>query len=132
LIEKPFGGRNLHVKSDPARDTRMMKSDRFLDLLRRSQLVEEHQLTEFLGALASSNGDRIPNDADRLAGFMVDAGLLTEWQSEKLLGGKYKGFILGDYKLLRRLDKDGMSQVYLAENTLVKRKMAIKVLPAGS
>ncbi|MAT68994.1 MAG: serine/threonine protein kinase [Planctomycetaceae bacterium] len=60
---------------------------------------------------------------------MVEAELLTEWQSEKLLAGKHKGFILGKYKLLRHLGKGGMSQVYLAEHMLMKRKVAIKVLP---
>jgi len=103
----------------------------FLDVLRRSQLLEEHQLTEFLGALAASNGDRIPDDAVRVAGLMVEAGLLTEWQSERLLAGKHKGFMLGKYKLLRHLGKGGMSQVYLAEHVLMKRKVAIKVLPAN-
>ncbi|MBX3432677.1 MAG: protein kinase [Pirellulales bacterium] len=60
---------------------------------------------------------------------MISTGLLTEWQCEKLLAGKHKGFILGKYKLLRHLGKGGMSQVYLAEHMLMKRKVAIKVLP---
>jgi serine/threonine protein kinase len=106
-----------------------MTSNDFLDLLRRSQLVEEDQLTKFLGALAASNGHRLPEDAEKLSKFMIDAGLLTEWQAEKLLAGKHKGFMLGKYKLLRHLGKGGMSQVYLAEHTLMKRKVAIKVLP---
>jgi serine/threonine protein kinase len=106
-----------------------MTANDFLDLLRRSQLIEEDQLPKFLGALAASNGQRLPDDADRLSRFMIDAGLLTEWQAEKLLAGKHKGFMLGKYKLLSHLGKGGMSQVYLAEHTLMKRKVAIKVLP---
>jgi serine/threonine protein kinase len=108
-----------------------MTSNEFLDLLRRSQLVEEDQLTKFLGSLAASNGQRLPDDAERLSAFMIEAGMLTEWQSEKLLAGKHKGFMLGKYKLLRHIGKGGMSQVYLAEHTLMKRKVAIKVLPAN-
>jgi serine/threonine protein kinase len=108
-----------------------MTANDFLDLLRRSQLVEEDQLTKFLGSLAASNGHRLPEDAEQLAKFMVEAGMLTEWQSEKLLAGKHKGFMLGKYKLLRHIGKGGMSQVYLAEHTLMKRKVAIKVLPAN-
>jgi len=106
-----------------------MTSNDFLDLLRRSQLVEEDQLTKFLGPLAARSGQKLLADADQLAGAMVEAGLLTEWQSEKLLAGKHKGFMLGKYKLLRHLGKGGMSQVYLAEHVLMKRKVAIKVLP---
>jgi serine/threonine-protein kinase len=106
-----------------------MTANDFLDLLRRSQLVEEDQLTKFLGALAAKNGHRLPEEADKIAAAMVEAGMLTEWQSEKLLAGKHKGFMLGKYKLLRHIGKGGMSQVYLAEHTLMKRKVAIKVLP---
>ena len=60
---------------------------------------------------------------------MVDANLLTTWQSEKLLAGKHRGFILGKYKLLRMLGKGGMSSVYLAEHILMRARRAIKVLP---
>lgn len=108
-----------------------MTANDFLDLLRRSQLVEEDQLTKTLGSLAAANGQRVPDDADKLSALMIDAGLLTEWQAEKLLAGKHKGFMLGKYKLLRHIGKGGMSQVYLAEHTLMKRKVAIKVLPAN-
>ena len=108
-----------------------MTANEFLDLLRRSQLVEEDQLTKFLGAVAAKNKHRLPEEAEPIAEAMIEAGILTEWQSEKLLAGKHKGFMLGKYKLLRHLGKGGMSQVYLAEHMLMKRKVAIKVLPSN-
>lgn len=108
-----------------------MTANELLDLLRRSQLVEEDQLSKFLGTLAAAHGHRLPDDPDLIASAAVETGLLTDWQSEKLLAGKHKGFILGKYKLLRHLGKGGMSQVYLAEHMLMKRKVAIKVLPAN-
>lgn len=101
----------------------------FLDLVRRSQLVEEDQLARFLSELKERLGDDIVNDGQKLLDEMAAADLLTQWQAEKLLAGKYKGFRLGKYKLLRVLGKGGMSQVYLAEHMLMKRKVAIKVLP---
>jgi serine/threonine protein kinase len=106
-----------------------MTPNEFLDLVRRSQLVEEDQLTKFLTGLASQNGQKTLESPEKLAAGMVSAGLLTEWQAEKLQAGKHKGFLLGKYKLLRHLGKGGMSQVYLAEHMLMKRKVAIKVLP---
>ncbi len=108
-----------------------MTANDFLDLLRRSQLVEEDQLTKFLGAFSARNGHKPPESAEQLSAEMIAAGMLTEWQAEKLLAGKHKGFMLGKYKLLRHIGKGGMSQVYLAEHTLMKRKVAIKVLPAN-
>jgi eukaryotic-like serine/threonine-protein kinase len=108
-----------------------MTANEFIDLVRRSQLVEEDHLTKALGAVAAKNGHRLPEEADPIAAAMVESGVLTEWQSEKLLAGKHKGFMLGKYKLLRHLGKGGMSQVYLAEHMLMKRKVAIKVLPSN-
>lgn len=103
----------------------------FLDLLRRSQLIEEEQLSKFLADLALRHGGQIPEANEKIAAALISAGLLTEWQADKLLAGKHKGFLLGKYKLLRHLGKGGMSQVYLAEHVLMKRKVAIKVLPAN-
>ncbi|HMO87405.1 MAG TPA: serine/threonine protein kinase, partial [Lacipirellulaceae bacterium] len=100
-----------------------MTANDFLDLLRRSSLVEEDQLAKFLAALASRNGRKPPESAEKLSAEMVAGNLITEWQAEKLLAGKHKGFMLGKYKLLRHLGKGGMSQVYLAEHTLMKRKV---------
>ena len=97
-----------------------MTAIQFLDLLRRSQLVDEEKLRRFLNW---------PGDANQLAAEMIQAGFLTEWQAEKLLEGKHKGFMLGKYKLLRHLRKTSMSQMYVAEHTLMKRNVAIKVLP---
>src|SRR4029077_4449325 len=36
--------------------------------------------------------------------------------------------MLGDFRVLRRLGEGGMAQVYLAEQTSLKRNVAIKVL----
>jgi serine/threonine-protein kinase len=108
----------------------------FLDLVRRSRLVEEDQLQDFLAEwnarpapAAGAPPAGAESEAEQMADAMVAANLLTRWQANKLLQGKHKGFMLGKYKLLEHLGKGGMSQVYLAEHTLMKRKVAIKVLP---
>jgi len=101
----------------------------FLDLVRRSQLIEEDQLERFLGKLRTENDGVLPEKQEDLAKEFVEAGLLTDWQAEKLLAGKHRGFILGKYKLLRMLGKGGMSSVYLAEHIMMRARRAIKVLP---
>lgn len=63
------------------------------------------------------------------AEWLVKQGKITTWHATKLLKGKHKGFFLGKYKLLRLLGRGGMSSVYLAEHTVMKRQCAIKVLP---
>ncbi len=101
----------------------------FLDLVKRSQLVEKDQLSKFLDKYRKEHDGKLPERQEALAEAMVDADLITDWQSEKLLAGKHKGFILGKYKLLRHLGKGGMSQVYLAEHIMMRVRRAIKVLP---
>lgn len=60
---------------------------------------------------------------------LMDAGVLTEFQSGILLTGKTKGLTLGQYKILQPIGKGGMGIVYLAEHKKLHRKAAIKVLP---
>lgn len=101
----------------------------FLDYLERSQLVEPEVLQRALEEFRAAQPDASPDDAQPLAAFLVEKGLVTAWQAEKLMERKYRGFFLGKYRMLRLLGSGGMSTVYLAEHRLMHRQRAIKVLP---
>lgn len=105
------------------------KAETFLELLRRSELVDEARLNATLANLQQHCGPEVLADTDGLAQALMDAGLLTPWQRDKLFEGRYKGFFLGKYKLLGHLGSGGMSQVFLAEHVLMQRRVAIKILP---
>ena len=100
----------------------------FLKLLRRCGLIEEKQLESVLDKCRQKNGGELPK-LDVVAEFLINTGRITQWQCNKLLNGKYKGFFLGKYKLLKHLGTGGMSTVFLAEHVLMQRQVAIKVLP---
>ena len=106
----------------------------FLDYVRRSKLARPEELQSALDTLAAShssvsNGGQIPTDLANVASHLVDTGVITQWQCDKLQSGKYKGFFLGKYKLLGHIGTGGMSSVYLAEHLHMRRRVAIKVLP---
>jgi serine/threonine protein kinase len=101
----------------------------FLDFVQRSNLVKEDQLKRALEKCEGMHGGQLPDDADVVAGDLIEAGLLTRWHCDKLMDKKYKGFFLGKYKLLGHLGTGGMSAVYLAEHVMMQQRRAIKVLP---
>lgn len=103
-------------------------SDKLIDLVKRSELVPTKKLDEFL-AQRTSGPASLPEKPEELANLLVEDGLLTRWQADKLLAGKHRGFKLGKYKLLGQIGKGGMSHVYLAEHVLMQRRVAIKLLP---
>ncbi len=104
-------------------------SERFLEIVEKSRLVEPRALAAFVAKLRAKYSDKLPENPEKVAASMRKAGLVTEWHTDKLLAGKYKGFFLGKYKLLGHIGSGGMSSVYLAEHTRMHDKRAIKVLP---
>ncbi len=103
--------------------------DNFLDLVRSSRLVEKDQLERAISDLKESLEGQPLTNPHMVSEHLIDCGLLTQWQAEKLFEGRHKGFFLGKYKLLDHLGTGGMSTVYLAEHLLMNRRVAIKVLP---
>ena len=101
----------------------------FIELVQRSKLVDDELLKQSLLDCKEQLGEQFPTDVDAVADFLVRANLISRWHCDKLFDGKYKGFFLGKYKLLDHLGTGGMSSVYLAEHTVMRRKAAVKVLP---
>src|SRR6202044_480087 len=60
---------------------------------------------------------------------LVKDGLITPFHAKHMLTGKYKGFVLGQYKVLDQIGAGGMGVIFLAEHLSMKRRVAIKVLP---
>jgi serine/threonine protein kinase len=102
--------------------------EQFLELLTESGIVDEKRLEAFLEQwyVASS----VPQDPQELAADMVKGGLLTPFQKDNLLQGKRRGYIIADkYVLLGHLGAGGMGSVYLCEHKVMRRRVALKVLP---
>lgn len=59
---------------------------------------------------------------------LVQRGLLTRYQADRLLEGRSRGFFFDDYKLLDLLGVGGMGWVYRAQNITTGKIFALKVL----
>src|SRR5579884_1601654 len=103
--------------------------DEFLELVRKSEVVDEKKLSSYLDKIRAAQP--LPNKLPALAGLLVRDGLLTQYQAEQLLQGRWKRFCLGKYKVLEKLGAGGMGIVYLCEHKLMRRRVAVKVLPTA-
>jgi serine/threonine protein kinase len=101
--------------------------DEFLEMVRKSGVVETARLDTHLQPLRAAAA--LPPSPPATAELLIRDGLLTRFQVEHLLAGKYLGFRLGDYIVLELLGSGGMSAVYLCEHKEERRRVAIKVLP---
>ncbi len=102
--------------------------DEFLDLVRRSGVLDDERVTAFAQAMADAG---VPLDQPKaLAQRMIREGLITKFQAEQILQGKWQRFLInGKYKLLEPLGAGGMGAVYLCEHIYMRRHVAVKVLP---
>jgi eukaryotic-like serine/threonine-protein kinase len=99
----------------------------FVDLVRKSGVVEEKRLDAHLNKLRADSC--LPVKPNELAGVLVRDGILTHFQAQQFLQGKWRGFTIGKYKVLEQLGSGGMGSVYLCEHSLMRRRVAVKVLP---
>jgi serine/threonine-protein kinase len=94
----------------------------FLSNLRESGLLANGQVGPVLRTLPADARART------VAAALVDAGLLTRFQANHLLGGRVRGFLLGQYRILEQIGRGAMGRVFKAEHRTMGRTVALKVL----
>src|SRR4051812_21761482 len=99
--------------------------DAVLALVRRAEIADDDVLDNFLTESGS-----VPPTAPDTATRLVQAGILTPFQAKLILQGKHRGFKLGPYRILNQIGAGGMGTVFLAEHAQLRRRVALKVLPA--
>ena len=100
----------------------------FLDLVRRSSLLPDKKLDDVLDKHRKAG--TLPAAVDQVANVLVREALVTFFQAKQLKLGRYKRFTIGSkYRLLELIGAGGMGAVYLCEHTLMRRLVALKVLP---
>jgi serine/threonine-protein kinase len=99
-----------------------MDFDTFIRCVRGSGLVSPERLQRALSQMP-------PTDRGRVAArALVEQGLLTKFQAERLLAGKTDGFLMGQYRILDEIGRGGMGHVFKAEHMTMGRLVALKIL----
>jgi serine/threonine protein kinase len=100
----------------------------FLDLVVKSGILEKDVLDPYLHQMRAVG--TMPEEPAKLGAVLVRDGLLTQFQVNQFLQGKWRGFFIsGKYKLLEQIGTGGMGSVFLCEHKAMRRRVAIKVLP---
>lgn len=101
--------------------------EELIQLIRKSGMIDETKLGSYLQRREFTRG--LPTDPREFSDDLVNDGVLTYFQAEQYMLGKWRGFTIGKYKLLERVGVGGMGQVFLCEHMFMKRRVAVKVLP---
>jgi serine/threonine-protein kinase len=97
--------------------------------LRRSNLIDRGRLDQVVSEFLQKQPRAEP---PALAEYLIDQGILTPFQSERLLQGKTQGFVLGPFTLMDALGAGSMGTVYKAQSKTDNNWYAVKVLPRRS
>ena len=96
----------------------------FLKLVERSELLSAVQVRKSIERFNLTD-DMSP---EQVARKLVHGRVLTPFQAERLLEGRYRGFVIDGYRVREVLGVGGMGCVYIAEDRDADRKVALKVL----
>jgi serine/threonine-protein kinase len=97
--------------------------------LRRSNLIDRGQLDQVVSEFLRKQPRAEP---PALAEYLVKQGILTQFQSDRILQGKTQGLVLGPYTLLDSIGSGSMGTVYKALSKTDNKQYAVKVLPRRS
>jgi hypothetical protein len=102
----------------------------FVEWLQQSQLIEpEFLLGEFRDFRDSIPNDGLANEGRALAfgRYLVGKGLLTEWQCERLLEGKYRGFVYQNLVMQEHVRNTYATREYIAIDRSSGRRVLVAV-----
>ena len=101
-----------------------VNAEEYLALLQKSGLMPERQILKVRQAFDLKSAP----SGEELARQLVQERALTPFQAERLLEGRYRGFLIDGYRIREILGVGGMGCVFIAEDPKSNQKVALKVL----
>jgi eukaryotic-like serine/threonine-protein kinase len=108
------------------------ETDRLIAFAAKSGLCDVVELREAYNTLRQQALTAFTNGQSELNAFcdyIVEKNLLTRWQCDKLLAGRYKGFFMGNFKLVGHLGCSETFSLFEAEDVHSKRRVVLRVCP---
>jgi serine/threonine protein kinase len=103
------------------------QASRFWKGALQSELIDAEGLNACFEAIPPEK--RVAEHIDRrMARQAVTRGLITLWQAQQLIAGRVTGFKVNRYVLLDLIGQGGMGRVYLAKDSRLNRRVAVKIL----
>jgi hypothetical protein len=100
----------------------MQSLEEFLRLFVASEMIDQEDADTLYGEFAGKS-------AAECANASIAKGLLTRWQADLLLRGRYKGFFWRHYKLLDQISHENKVRRLLAENLRTRKQVVVCVTP---
>ncbi len=119
------GGRKPRGATSPS-SAPAVDLDGFIRLLGEIGVMEGSAVRSFLERIPEPER---PRSAGSLARELVRQGRLTDYQAGALLQGKTRGLLIASYRIIDKLGSGGMGIVFKAEHLVMKRVVALKLLP---
>ena len=104
------------------------QASRFWQAAILSDLMDAQRLNACWNAIPPEKRDAPEHLDRRLARQAVHAKALTLWQAQQLLAGRTSGFRVDRYVLMDLIGQGGMGRVYLATDSRLNRRVALKIL----
>jgi serine/threonine-protein kinase len=102
--------------------------DPFVYHLRRSYLLDRGRLDQVLTDFMKDH----PLDPAVLADYLIGQEILTQYQAERLLQGKFEYLVLGPYTVIDEIGFGSMGPVYKARSKNDPKRYAVKLMPRRS
>ncbi len=109
--------------------TIQLSSSSFLQLLALSGLLSDEHMEDVTKRFSCDGSGSDGESTQDILIWLLRKKLITPWHAEKLVQRRFRGFFLGDYKLLNRVARGGMSTIYAAMHKQSGEIHALKVLP---
>ncbi len=108
--------------------------DPFVRMIKNSGLVADDVLQAAHAEFRESHPTSIAHERERneqFADHLISRNILTPWQAEKLLDGRWKGFFIGPFKLLAHFETTDVLSIYVAEEIYLRRRVHMHVMPTS-